>query len=76
MSEFNELFDGFKGAYEAVHFEDYPEIKVGVAVRPLLRFDDLELLRRVFVVYSKEHVRSPDSWKARELLKRMLRKVK
>jgi integrase len=54
----------------------FPEIKDGYAVRSVFSTDDLRLLRRVFVGYAKYDEHSPDVVKCRELMKRMLRKVK
>ena len=56
--------------------EMFPEIGEGVEVRPLLKKDDLMLIRKGFIEMAMSGRYSMDVGKARELLKRMLRRVK
>ena len=63
---------------------EFPEIKDGITVRPQLTSEDLRLIREGFIAYAKANrsmgdifdVRVSDAVKMRELLKRMLRRVK
>jgi hypothetical protein len=55
--------------------EMFPEIGEGVTVRPLLKTDDLMLIRKGFIEMAIRGKYSADVGKARELIKRMLRKV-
>ena len=52
------------------------DVADGVAVRPLLKTEDLMLIRKGFTEMAASGRYSIDVSKARELLKRMLRKVK
>ena len=59
------------------------EVKDGVAVRPLLKTDDLRLIRKGFVALIRADevgklvdIKVSDGERACELLKRMLRRVK
>ena len=52
----------------------FPDIREGVAVRTLLRYEDLILIRRILVWYTRYNGGSDDAVRARELMKRMLRK--
>ena len=45
-------------------------------VRPLLKADDLRLMRKCFMGYIRNGLAGSDEVKYRELMKRMLRKVK
>ena len=54
----------------------FPEIDEGVAIRPLLKTEDLMLIRKGFMEMAIREKYSGDVGKARELLKRMLRRVK
>lgn len=54
----------------------FPEIGEDVAVRPLLKTEDLVLIRKGFVELAVKGRYSGDVGKARELMKRMLRRVK
>jgi len=54
----------------------YPEVADGVGVRPLLKTGDLRLLRRVCVWYERNGESSSDKVRVRDLMRRMLRKVK
>lgn len=56
--------------------ELFPEIRDGVGVRSIFGTDDLRLLRRVFVGFARGNEHSTDVMRSRELLKRMLRRVK
>lgn len=51
----------------------FPEVKEGVAVRSVLRSDDLLLIRKAFVFYA-QYNDSSEVAKARKLMARMLRK--
>ena len=52
----------------------FPKVREGVAVRTLLECEDLQLIRRIFVWYASYNRSSNDAVRARELMKRMLRK--
>ena len=52
----------------------FPKIKEGVAVRTVLKHEDLLRMRKVFVWYARNNPGNSDVAWARELLKRMLRK--
>lgn len=56
--------------------ELFPEIVDGVEVRSVFKTEDLRLLRRVFIGYAKGNEHNGDVARSRELMKRMLRKVK
>ena len=53
--------------------EQFSEIGEGVAVRPLLKTDDLRLMRRVFIRDIRSGFAGSDEVACRELMKRMLR---
>ena len=55
--------------------EMFPEIGEGVAIRPLLKTEDLMLIRRGFMEMAVRERYSGDVGRARELMKRMLRRV-
>jgi len=58
-------------------FDDmFPDVEDGVSVRPLLKGDDLRLMRSCFLGYARCGGNHDEVMKARELLRRMLRKVK
>ena len=52
----------------------FPEIKEGVAVRTVLKYEDLVRMRRVFVRDARNNPNGSDVAWSRELMKRMLRK--
>jgi hypothetical protein len=52
----------------------FPKVREGVAVRTLLKYEDLILLRKILVWYASYTQNSNDAVRARELMKRMLRK--
>lgn len=52
----------------------FPDSREGVAVRTLLKYEDLRLIRRILVWYARNNGNSNDAVRARELMKRMLRK--
>ena len=52
----------------------FPKVREGVAVRTLLKYEDLQLIRKIFVWYASYNRGSNDGVRARELMKRMLRK--
>jgi len=56
--------------------EQFPEIGEAVKVRPLLKADDLRLMRKCFIGYIRNGLAGSDEVRYRELMKRMLRKVK
>jgi len=56
--------------------EQFPEIDDGIKVRPLLKTEDLRLIRRLFMVAIRSNGAGSDEMRARELMRRMLKKVK
>ena len=52
----------------------FPKLSEGVAVRTVLKYEDLLRMRKVFVWYSRNNPGDSDVAWARELMKRMLRK--
>ena len=64
--------DGF----DEVVRDMFPEIKEGVVVRPSLGMEDLNLIRKGFIEMGASDRYSRDVARARDLMKRMLRKVK
>jgi len=52
----------------------FPKVREGVAVRTVLRYEDLLRMRKVFVWYARNNPGDSDIAWARELMKRMLRK--
>jgi integrase len=52
----------------------FPKIREGVAVRTVLKYEDLMLMRKIFLWYASYNRSSNDAVRARELMKRMLRK--
>jgi len=56
--------------------EQFPEISDGVAVRPLLKTEDLRLMRRLFMVAIRSNGAGSDEMRARVLMKRIIKKVK
>ncbi|MFC1916470.1 tyrosine recombinase XerC [Chloroflexota bacterium] len=56
--------------------EMFPEIGEGVAIRPLLKTEDLVLIRKGFMEMAIREQYSGDVGRARELMKRMIRRVK
>jgi len=54
----------------------FPEIEDGKEVRPLLRTDDLRLMREIFVVYARNNRGSNMVVRSRELMKRIVRRSK
>ena len=52
----------------------FPNVVQGVAVRTVLRYEDLLRMRKVFVWYARNNPGDNDIAWARELMKRMLRK--
>lgn len=54
----------------------FPEIPDGVEVRPLLKAEDLRLMRKMFVMCGKLSNGRVEVLKARELMRRILRRVK
>jgi len=52
----------------------FPKVREGVAVRTLLKYEDLQLMRKIFVWYASYNRGNNDTVRARELMKRMLRK--
>jgi integrase len=52
----------------------FPEIAEGITVRSLLKYEDLMLIRKVFIWYASYNHNNNDVARARELLKRMVRK--
>jgi len=69
--------------YKRIMEGQLPEIVEGVEVRPLLKTEDLRLIRKGFVALIRSGIdcnlldfTDRDDARARDLLKRMLRKVK
>ncbi len=56
--------------------EQFPEISDDVAVRPLLKTEDLRLMRRLFMVAIRSNGAGSDEMRARVLMRRMLKRVK
>ena len=56
--------------------EQFPEIGEAVKVRPLLKTDDLRLMRKCFMRYIRSGLAGSEEVRYRELMKRILRKVK
>jgi len=52
----------------------FPKISEGVAVRTVLKYEDLLRMRKVFVWYARNNPGDSDVAWAREIMKRMLRK--
>jgi hypothetical protein len=52
----------------------FPKVREGVAVRTVLRYEDLLRMRKIFVWYARNNPGDSDIAWARELMKRMLRK--
>ena len=52
----------------------FPKIREGVAVRTVLKYEDLMLMRKIFLWYASYNRGNNDAVRARELMKRMLRK--
>jgi len=63
------------GVMEMVSGE-YAEIGDGVSVRPLLKTEDLRLLRKIMIGYARNNIGDAVSQRGSELLRRMVRKVK
>lgn len=66
---------------EAVAIDDLVEeqfavIEDGVNVRPLLKTEDLRLIREAFISYVRSGTAGRSEFRCRELLKRLLRRVK
>lgn len=67
-----EVVEGAKDFYGDM----FPEITDDVNVRPLLKTDDLRLLRRIFVDIARRGGDHQDIMRARELMRRVTRKIK
>jgi integrase len=52
----------------------FPKVREGVAVRTVLKYEDLLLIRKIFTWYASYDRSNNDAVRARELMKRMLRK--
>jgi hypothetical protein len=52
----------------------FPKVREGVAVRNVLKYEDLLRMRKIFVWYASYNRSNNDAVRARELMKRMLRK--
>jgi len=52
----------------------FPKVREGVAVRTILKYEDLLRMLKVFVWYARNNPGESDVAWARELMKRMLRK--
>ena len=71
-----EVVDVDRDSVDDLIVEMFPEINEGIEIRPLLKSDDLMLIRKGFMEMAIRARYSADVGKARELLKRMLRRVK
>lgn len=54
----------------------FPDVQDGIEVRPLLKTEDLRLIRRAFMMYGRHSDDRTGVMKARELMKRVLRRVR
>jgi integrase/recombinase XerD len=61
---------------DALVGEMFPAVSDGVSVRPLLKSEDLELIREGFITMAMSGCHDGQVGKARELMKRMLRRVR
>jgi hypothetical protein len=52
----------------------FPKVREGIAVRTVLRYEDLLRMRKVFMWYARNNPNDKDIAWAREIMKRMLRK--
>jgi len=66
----------FEALFKKLGSCGFPDIGDGIEVRPLLKTDDLRLIRRAFIGYCMSGLAGADEVKAKDLMKRMLRKVK
>ena len=66
----------FEALFKRLGSRGFPDVDDGVKVRPLLRTDDLRLIRRAFIGYCVSGHAGADGERCKELFKRMLRKVK
>lgn len=58
------------------YYDDmFPEVADGVEIRPLLKAEDLRLIRQAFITHAQNGNSHADMLKARELMKRILRKA-
>ncbi|MFC2019375.1 tyrosine-type recombinase/integrase [Chloroflexota bacterium] len=64
------------GGFDEVLIDMFPEIKEGVEVRSLLKWEDLMLIRKGFIEMAVSDKYSKDVSRAKDLMRRMLRKVK
>jgi integrase len=74
--EFEEVSGDNGDAVDDLVLEMFPEVRKGVEIRPLLRTEDLELIRRGFLAIADNGKHDVDVDKARELMKRIMRRVK
>lgn len=63
-------------AVDDLLIELYPDIDDGVSVRPLLKTEDLRLIRAIMLGYARSNGGDVVHQRGRELLKRLLRRVK
>ncbi len=68
----DEIFEGVLDLLD----EQFPEIREGIEVRSLLKTGDLRLIRRAFLGYIRSDMAGEDEGRARDLMRRMLRKVR
>lgn len=73
-TEVNEWLVSLDGFDEVVG-DMFPEIREGVVVRPSLGMEDLSLIRKGFIEMAVSDRYSRDVGKAKDLMKRMLRKA-
>lgn len=62
--------------YDELVAEMYPEIRDNIEIRPLLRSEDIRMLREMMMRHAMDYKADALNQKGRDLLKRMLRKVK
>ncbi|UCB43428.1 MAG: site-specific integrase [Dehalococcoidales bacterium] len=73
--EVSEFVDVEEGEFDDIFKEVIPEIGKGVSIRPLLKEDDLKLIRRAFINYIRSGDAGSDEGCAKSLMRRMLRRV-
>jgi integrase len=76
VSEFKEVEAEVSEGVLDLLDEQFPEISEGVEVRPLLKTEDLRLIRRVFMRDIRSGLAGSDELRCKELVKRVLRRVK
>ncbi|MGB5924884.1 MAG: tyrosine-type recombinase/integrase [Dehalococcoidia bacterium] len=62
------------GGVDVLVSDMFPEIPDGIVVRTLLKYEELMLVRKIFMWYASYNPGNSDAARVRELMKRMLRK--